>query len=158
MIDEVAGRIDDVSWHSAQVLIPNHHPSRKSRPFFSVIMWNNQDLLVKQEEVPKDGNWNLGLSFELASSTKKTTTKAKTQNKIEKSSKQIEIYFWSDSDSFVIAKYSTCQILFSSLGDFLPAESESELEAKLFLFTISISIQKKTDNKSAIQYWIQLGI
>ena len=126
--------------------------------FFCHHMWNNQDLLVKQEEVPKDGNWNLGLSFELASSTKKTTTKAKTQNKIEKSSKQIEIYFWSDSDSFVIAKYSTCQILFSSLGDFLPAESESELKAKLFLFTISISIQKKTDNKSTIQYWIQLGI
>ena len=48
--------------------------------------------------------------------------------RLKKSSKQIEIYFWSDSDSFAIAKYSTCQnqILFSSLGDFLSTESESE--------------------------------
>ena len=60
------------------VLIPNHHPSRKSRPFFCHPVKQPRSSCEARRSA-KDGNWKLGLSFELASSTKKTTTKAKTQ-------------------------------------------------------------------------------
>lgn len=66
------------------VLIPNHHPSRKSRALFSVILWNNQDLLVKQEEVPRTeiGNWDCHSNWRRQQ--KRRRRRRRLKNKIEK--------------------------------------------------------------------------